>query len=126
MPRNQTLRSFLENTAGLVTWWRLFTWHLGQRRFQFNHGASQNTRLTPSLGLADQEGGKHGADPAGYPDLALQTTLAGKGFRVPVIVKVRLPIDDAMQLLPGDRTGQQVGLSRNQLKRIKRRKALWN
>lgn len=52
-------------------------------------------------------------------DLALQATLAGKGFRVPVIVKVRLPIDDAMQLLR-DRTGQQLGLSRNQLKRIKK------
>jgi hypothetical protein len=52
-------------------------------------------------------------------DLALQATLAGKGFRVPVIVKVRLPIDDAMQLLR-DRTGQQLGLSRTQLKRIKK------
>lgn len=52
-------------------------------------------------------------------DLALQATLAGNGFKVPVIVKVRLPIDEAMQLLR-DRTGQQLGLSRNQLKRLKK------
>ena len=57
-------------------------------------------------------------------DLALQTTLAGNGFKVPVIVKVRLPIDDAMQLLRDQPASN--GLSRNQLKRIKRHKVLWN
>lgn len=51
-------------------------------------------------------------------DLALQATVSGQGMKVPVLVKARVPIDEAMALLR-DRSGQQLGLSRTQLKRLK-------
>ncbi|GAB3541837.1 hypothetical protein GCM10027343_12900 [Noviherbaspirillum agri] len=52
-------------------------------------------------------------------DLALQATLQGGSFKVPVLVKVRLPIDEAMQLLR-DRAGQDLGVTRSRLKRLKK------
>jgi hypothetical protein len=52
-------------------------------------------------------------------DLALQATLQGGNFRVPVLVKMRLPIDEAMQLLR-DRAGQNLGTTQTQLRRLRR------
>ena len=52
-------------------------------------------------------------------DMALQGVVQGGGLRTPVLIHRSMPIDEAMDLLRG-RADQDMGVSRNQLKRLKR------
>lgn len=51
-------------------------------------------------------------------DMALQGVVQGGGLRTPVLIHRSMPIDEAMDLLRG-RSDADMGLSRNQLKRLK-------
>ncbi|TVT71759.1 MAG: hypothetical protein FHP92_16385 [Denitromonas halophila] len=52
-------------------------------------------------------------------DMALKGVVQGGGLRTPVLIHRSMPIDEAMDLLRG-RSDQDMGVSRNQLKRLKR------
>ncbi|TVO58818.1 T6SS effector BTH_I2691 family protein [Denitromonas halophila] len=52
-------------------------------------------------------------------DMALQGVVQGGGLRTPVLIHRSMPIDEAMDLLRG-RADADMGVSRNQLKRLKR------
>jgi hypothetical protein len=52
-------------------------------------------------------------------DMALQGVVQGSGLKTPVLIHYAMPIDEAMDLLRG-RADADMGISRNQLKRLKR------